>query len=425
MELTRYDEANQMSPHASQWFKKYEFSPEVLDIIVSGTSAIDANFSFEIRNHDDAERYLKGYGFTIENPIEQAELTGHYHEALNFIRRYFLHPENPDGLRLEVPRKILELTDIRDLFLMASRHLPGQTTDTAGMTLRNWACAILKVMHTIAHIDQDIRTGTFADVQKQIFDRFYKVVHRDADEKLFLGEKADDFYKVPLVGFETKPKKSRDSILLKLLHKPENVAEDIFDRIGVRFITENKLDALRVVKFLKQRRIVMPPNIKPSRSRNSLVSISLVKSAIESLASKIEREEISEEQFVKEVESKIGSLDGSGSANVHTSDEYKSMQFTCRQLIKLRNPLYDTLKELKSHQKDKDLSEPVGKLIDKIEFKYLPREVRFFYPVEVQILDRESAINNEKGRSAHSEYKKSQIQTALKRVMGQLGEITR
>ena len=50
--------------------------------------------------------------------------------------------------------------------------------------------------------------------------------------------------------------------------------------------------------------------------------------------------------------------------------------------------------------------------------KYLQREVRFFYPFEVQIMDKVSAEENEKGRSAHSEYRKAQIQTALRRVMG-------
>src|SRR3954454_4063 len=152
---------------------------------------------------------------------------------------------------------------------MVSLNYTGQTSDTYGQALRNWACSLLKVMHTIAHIDKDVRTPYFTDIQKQIFDRFYKLIHRDSEAQLFLGERTDDPLRIDLVAFETKPKKSRDSIILKLLHKPENVAEDIFDRVGIRFTTHTRLGALRVVKSLKDKMIVMPPNIKPSRSRNT------------------------------------------------------------------------------------------------------------------------------------------------------------
>ena len=40
-------------------------------------------------------------------------------------------------------------------------------------------------------------------------------------------------------------------------------------------------------------------------------------------------------------------------------------------------------------------------------------------------MDLHSSEENEKGRSAHSEYKKAQIQTALKRVMGNLVDVIR
>src|SRR5919108_575751 len=68
-----------------------------------------------------------------------------------------------------------------------------------------------------------------------------------------LGDREDDPTRVDLVLFDTKPKKSRNSTLLKLLHKPENVAEDIFDRVGIRFIVQTPLSALQVVKYLKDK----------------------------------------------------------------------------------------------------------------------------------------------------------------------------
>ncbi len=104
--------------------------------------------------------------------------------------------------------------------------------------------------------------------------------------------------------------------------------------------------------------------------------------------------------------------------NPHSSEFYRAIQFTSRQLIKLKNPLYEDVRELKALVRHKGAPEDLAKTIDRIDLKYLQREIRFFYPFEVQLVDVKSAEENEKGRSAHSEYKKAQIQTALKRVMG-------
>jgi uncharacterized protein (TIGR04562 family) len=164
-------------PSASQLRSKYDFGWEVLDVIISGKSSIDSPTGFALANMEEADRFVQSYGYDNDNPIERAEILGNFRESLNFIRKHFLQPENPNGLKLEVPRKILELTDIRELFLMASMQLPGQASDTPGTALKSWACALLKVMHTIAHIDKDVRSPYFGDVQQQIFDRFYKLIH--------------------------------------------------------------------------------------------------------------------------------------------------------------------------------------------------------------------------------------------------------
>ena len=399
--------------------KKFDFRWDSLDIVVGGKSSIDSTQGFSIGSIEDAERFLKSYGFDMDNKIEGAEVFGHFHEALNFIRRYFLQPENPDGLKLEIPRKIVELTNVRELFLMASLNNSGQSSDTLGYLLKNWACSILKVMHTIAHIDQDLRTSYFTDIQKQIFDRFYKVIHRDENGSLYMGTSPDDWFRVDLAAFETKPKKSRDSTLLKLLHKPENVAEDIFDRVGIRFVTPTPLGSLQVVKFLKDQMIVVPPNIKPSRSRNTLVDLDFFKSQMQEITEKMDRAQGSPESIYADLEA-AARPPLVNPENPHSSEFYRAIQFTCRQLIKLQNPLFSDLRELKAQAKLKPLPEEAARIVDRIDLKYIQREVRFFYPYEVQIVDQKAFEENEKGRSAHSEYKRAQIHTAMKRVMGTL-----
>ncbi len=412
------------APRLSPIARQYDFRWDVLDVIISGKSSIDSDQGFSITNVDEATRFIASYGFDLSNPIEAAEVLGHFHEALNFIRKNFLQPENPEGLKLDIPRRIVELTDVRDLFLMSAMHLPGQPRDISGLNLRNWACSILKVMHTIAHIDQDLRSGYFADIQKQILDRFYRNIQRGAGGKLFLGESPDDIDRIPLIAFETKPKKSRESTLIKLLHKPENVAEDIFDRVGVRLITETRLGALRTIKYLKDRMIVVPPNIKPSRSRNTLIDLEDFRVRITESLRLLENRELTDEQFLVEVENAAHPLRVDPS-NPHSSEFYRSIQFTCRHLIKLTNPLFNDMKELKNFAKAGSLSEEAKRVIDRVDMKYLQKEVRFFYPYEVQVVDIKSHEENERGRSAHSEYKRAQLNTAMKRVMGALADASR
>ncbi|MEN9723899.1 MAG: hypothetical protein RJB38_1885, partial [Pseudomonadota bacterium] len=354
---------------------------------------------------------------------------GNFQEALSFIRKTFLQPENPEGLKLDIPRKIVELTDVRDLFLMASLSYPAQNSDPPGFLLRDMACSVLKVMHTIAHIDKDLRSPYFPECQKQIFDRFYRVIHRDDQGALFLGERADDPERVDLVAFETKPKKARDSTLLKLLHKSENVAEDIFDRVGIRFVTKTPLDALRVIKFLKDRMILMPPNIKPSRSRNSLVDLEAFRKGWEEVYRRWERREVADAEVGAELE-RLARYPGADPDNPHSSKFYRAIQFTSRQLIKFRNPVHDELREIRQlgRQVDagnQDALKTLLERIEKMDLKKTPREVRFFYPFEVQLMDLASYEENERGRSAHSEYKRAQVQTAMRRVLGGLMDVAR
>ncbi|OFZ54932.1 MAG: hypothetical protein A2428_00585 [Bdellovibrionales bacterium RIFOXYC1_FULL_54_43] len=403
---------------------RYNFSADVLDIVIGGRSMIDASVGLELKTLEEANRFIKSYGYDFDNPIEKAELMGNFHEALNFVRKFFLQPENPQGLRVEIPRKILELTDIAELFRMAGLHYPGQGHDTQGYYLKNWACSILKVIHTIAHIDKDLRSPYFLEIQMQILDRFYKVIHRDINGQLFLGDKDGNGFRVDLVAFETKPKKSRESIILKLLHKPENVAEDIFDRVGIRFVTESPLGALKVVKYLRDQMIVMPPNIKPSRSRNTLIDVEAFRSRLQDLLLRADRGEISDVEFTTQLE-EVAQAPQVGPENPHSSEYYRAIQFTVRQLIKLRNPLYADLKELKNQARSNPIHADLLKMIEKIDLTHIQREIRFFYPYEIQVFDRRGAEENERGRSAHSDYKRAQVLSAMKRVMGGLADASR
>jgi uncharacterized protein (TIGR04562 family) len=398
-----------------EYLAKYQLNWETFDVLIGGKSALDTNsYLAQISGSESVHNYLKGYGFDVSDPIQRAELFGNFQEALQFIKRFFLKEGNPDGLDLKIPTLLYTITDATDLFLLASGKYHSKATREESI----WAGIILKVMHTILHTDKDLRYRYFSTVQLQIFDRFYRYVVREGDQLYLKDEQID--YKIPLVDFQTKSKKTRESIIIKLLHKKENVAEELFDRIGVRFVTYKKSDVLRVLKFLYNNYIITAHNVKPSRSINTLIDISKFKEGHYSLVKQALRESWSEDDFLLQLEnlaqdcSPIVKKDEQ--INTHTSQDYRAIHFTCRQLIKYRNPFMDEFLSLKKMAKKESEENILAQKILKLDTSSIATDVRFFYPFEVQVTDYESHLGNTAGEASHDEYKKSQVKSAMKRI---------
>jgi uncharacterized protein (TIGR04562 family) len=402
-----------------EYFTNYRFNWETFDIIASGKSSIDAkNYLSFFDGKDSAAKFLDGYGFDVKDPIQSAELFGNFQEAMQFIRRYFLKEGFEDGLDVVVPNIFYTITDISELLLIATGNSDSKITVEESL----WAGIILKVMHTILHTDKDLRYRYFSTIQTQIFDRFYKYVHRDQDDNLFL-ESEDKSIKIPLVEFETKSRKTRESTIIKLLHKKENVAEELFDRIGVRFVTKNKVDVLRVINFLVHNYLIIANNIKPSRSQNSLFDLDKFKKSYYEIVKNKKNDNLTEDQLVKQLEEVAkNSLYNSSeyNNNEHTSHEYRAIHFTCRQLIKYRNPFIKQFNEIRDLAKEEE-SELSKKLLA-LDTSPIAQDVRFFYPYEVQITDIDSHNENTDGEASHQEYKKSQLHSAMIRLFSPLIE---
>jgi uncharacterized protein (TIGR04562 family) len=397
------------------YLNSYNFNWDTMGIMASGTSSLDANkYLAHFREKEEAHDFLLAYGYDLSDPIQSAEMFGNFQEAIQFIKKYFLKEGNPDGLDLQIPNLFYTLTDISDLLLITTGNLKEKTSVEDSI----WAGIILKVMHTILHLDKDLRHRYYTTIQTQIFDRFYKYVHRNDDDLYLTND--DKTVKIPLVDFETKSKKSRESIIIKLLHKKENVAEELFDRIGIRFVTETKVDSLRVLKFLYQNYIIIVNNIKPSRTQNSLVDIEKFKPLYRNEIKEAIRHNLSEEELREKVE-KIAEdcgffNDKAYKNNEHTSSDYKAIHFTCRQLIKYKNPFYQQFNKIRKLAKEsEDQNEIVDKFLD-LDTSSIAKDISFFYPFEVQITDAKSHKENTEGDASHQEYKRSQVISAMKRL---------
>ena len=400
------------------YLSKYGFDWELLKVSVGGKSSIDSDiFLGNFQDREGVHKFLSLYGFDQLDPVLKAELFGNFQESLQFIRRYFLKENNENGLDIQVPEILHKLTDVSDLFLLATGNFPECTRE---QTL--WASIVVKVMHTILHVDNDLRNKYFNVIQQQIFDKFYKFMRRDEDNRLYLGVVGDE-EQVPLYEFETKAKKSRESMIIKLLHKVENVAEELFDRIGLRFVTYKRVDTLRVVHFLAKQHLVVPQNIKPSRSVNSLVDLARFEKKYNSLVEAALKNNYSEENFEKLLEQEIKSCrpkEKSNLKNLFTSSKYGALQFTCRQLIIYKNPLLEKIKEIRNMAfEEVETGKAQSNLSQKVlalDSTLISGNIRFFYPFEVQIVDLEMNEINTQGMASHKEYKMAQQKSAMLRL---------
>ena len=50
----------------------------------------------------------------------------------------------------------------------------------------------------------------------------------------------------------------------------------------------------------------------------------------------------------------------------------------------------------------------------------LKREIKFFFPFEIQIMDKQTFLINQKGLGSHADYKQNQLEAARERVLGNL-----
>lgn len=405
-----------------QLAKKWIFPWQAMDVLIGGKSSIDLA---DLRVHDfsEATKFLCSYGYNPDNQKDKQVIHEVFAESIHFIDKYLL-PLCEKGSRCP-PKEVLLFEDIRQLLLFASSN------DDKLKSQKAWSCAILRVMHTIAHIEGLHRLIDIETAADQIQQRFREHVYRDKKGRLWLGEVDSG---VELYKIDWKRAKTRQSIILKLLHKRANVAENIFDLIGVRIVTKNLSDVMIVVKYLRQYFMVNLPNSNPARSRNTLFDVSRFRDNVEMLRDMLVSKRLAPEEFPRLIERLTrGSSDvESSSTNPHSSTTYRAIQLTCRQLIRCANPRFAWISRLENQLKEigneNDDSKSLRSFLTFV--KQWPGveealELSSFFPFEVQILDQGAYVTNQSGEAAHDRYKNSQIRAARRRVMGDVLKLTK
>lgn len=394
-----------MQPNLKTRNKKVTLNWSQLKPLINGGSAVDSHH-LSIRTMDEARLFCREYGFDLDVPGDLERVARVHEEAVSFIDRYFLAPHQRDA----VPASVRRPESVLDLLLYASLNIKKQRPEQL------WSCAVLKVMHAIFHIDFDIKLRYFDQVRAQIFRIFDRLIAEEDTGPFLRWEE----FALPLHACIRKRNKDRDSIILKLLQKPANVASDIYDHLGMRFVCETKFECLMALKILHRAHVVTPTNIKPFRSRNNLIDLGEAKKLFARYRGALDRPDGYPEEILRLLDADMSAPGKKDKLwdNPHSAREYRAIQVTVRKMIRLRDPRYDQWREMQRLLEQNLAEDTPPLLLRQFERMKPEEELRFYFDYEIQIQDRASFESSQHGPASHAAYKARQRGIARERVLG-------
>ncbi|MES2615631.1 MAG: TIGR04552 family protein, partial [Bdellovibrionota bacterium] len=293
------------------------------------------------------------------------------------------------------------------LLLMASSKYPRKRYK------RLWACSLLKVMYSIANIQFSGKLQILDYAREQIFKKI---------KNLLVAEQTIQFknFSLNLNKVEWKEAKTRTSIVLKLLHKPDSIVDEVFDYLGVRFVVQSSNEIPILLKLLIDADIIIPHQVVSVRTRNSILNMKNPKRVLTFLMDLYSCGTLSEEQFYS-MSSQVSWQTQPGDdpqkrVNLFTSQHYRSLQFTVRHLVRTSNPAFLALESLSNQLKRYTGVQRQEPWMESV----IPEQFANYFPIEIQILDLESYELAKFGPASHEQYKSSQLKAVRDRVLGSL-----
>jgi uncharacterized protein (TIGR04552 family) len=328
---------------------------EAIRLILRGGSVVDwRRLHFE--RAAEVESFLRLNLFELADAQDERRLRAILAQAVEYLRTAF-------GYR--VAEAVARPDDVRDLFLLASGAKEPSRE-------RRIACIVLKCMHVVHHLEARELLFRTPIREADLAERVDRRITAEARRMRASG--------FPVVEFEGSLK-SRASLVTKLLAKSETVAAQIFDRVRYRIVTERPDQIPSVVWHLSQ--TLFPFNYAvPGQTQNSLVRFrELVGGhpSADALAAAL--------QAPLDVEARDPAL-----RNEFTSDHYRALNFIVDLPVRIDELL----------PADGALSEELGRVV--------------FSLVEFQVLDAETARQNEQGDACHERYKRRQLKRVLRRL---------
>ena len=389
---------------------QYRYPWTLIKDAFAGKSVVDSRW-MHIRSINDAEDTIRYYGYDWNSQTDRNILIVSYKKAVDFIEQSLI---NSFTEPLKIHPEVKQSIDLRQVLYWTNPR-------TRNKEVQLWSCAVLKVLHTILHLENDFLHDHFLEARSQIFDRFHGHLYIDENNHIYFGKDPSKF--IPLYYFEVKREKDWKSKLIKLLQKPENTATRIFDHIGVRIVTENLLDVLKIFNYLLTSKIFIFANITPSRSRNTLLNIDACQKYINRILREVSSGKLNPDDLDRNIYSNYEYddllIDEPSLKNPYSLEHFRSIQFTCRHLVRFANPTYIQMMDLRQHMLVNHIPLHSIQELDQI-LAGLKREIKFFFPFEIQIMDKQTFLINQKGLGSHADYKQNQLEAARERVLGNL-----
>jgi len=326
---------------------------EAVRLILNGNSVIDWNRA-TFPTVQSVDSFLRLHLLDLRDPEDARRLRFVHGEAVNYLEQH---------LGLHFPDELKAPDDVRQLFLLASQ--------TGGFRRRQiQACVILKLMHVINHMEAAELRFQMPLSEADLLDMAERRIVSAADRM-----RADGF---PLVAFYGS-RKTRNSVITKLLAKKENTAATIFDKLRFRIVTEERRHVLPAIGWLT--RELFPFNyVIPGQSHNNLVHLSelLQGDDYRELGLRLQGTGIDEpDRFIPE-------------DNPFSGDSYRMINFIVDFPVRV------------DHLGHSRYGALLGRTV--------------FVLVEFQVLDRATAKGNEEGENAHDLYKERQRAIVEKRL---------
>jgi uncharacterized protein (TIGR04552 family) len=312
-------------------------------LLLRGDSVVDWH-RLGLRDMDDVRRLLLVNSIDIDAPADVERLAALHAQGVRYVR---------DTLGLRLSDQVAEV-DPLELFLIASGRARYQRE----------ACILLKVMHVIYHLDARELRKSLPIPDVQLFALVEESLGRLFEQLQAAG--------VPVVEFAWS-RKTKDSLVTKLLVKRETYAAQVFDRLRFRLVVDREEDLLPTLHVMLQR--FVPFNyVVPTQSVNTLVDT-------RPLVRRVRAREFSA----------VPSTVTHSAPNEFSGPDYQTLNFVA------------------------DLPVRVDGLLDR------PPDTKggnvVFVLAEFQIVHRERAQLNESGDSSHAKYKHRQHYRVRERLL--------
>ena len=334
---------------------------EAVRLILRGQSVVDWH-RLNLRSREEVEGFLRVNGFEPACEKDRRRLRHLVDAAVAYLESSFRYHFTPE---------VRSPDDVGDLLRMASSNSQVQTQ----------ACMILKVAHIINHVDaRELRFHLPVPEE---------VLFRHAEEKVAAEVTALREAGAEVTTFVSS-RKSRGSLITKLLSKKSTLASQVFDRMRFRVVVREAGDLMPLLVGLKNR--LVPFNyIVPGQSRNEILRPEDLVASVTDL-----RPLASQLQYQFELEDAEGGEDW----NRFSAAEYRMINFVVDLPIRL-DAIHASM--------GGPVLEGLGEIV--------------FITLEFQVFDQATFDANELGAGNHERYKDRQKWDVIRRLMygGQVG----